>query len=310
MAALIKFHTLLQTSSQFTAPGDRRRTDLPCSAQQNSYSDWWWGRITSWSWGHRGIRFEGGSWDATCVVLWPHFGRSFHVATRCKWGCGCWLSPSAGFALASHCPGSEHTDNCRIQNQQCSDWVASDVVLAWHVQVLNAMKNMDSSMFKKHLSEFYPYFTKLICSDQVQSRYLYGDSTPFHFLFRNLRWLHLCSIRDAHQKLIYWVAFAQMDVRKALGELFRVQLVALLPWILSIGMEVFWRSGLLSLERWDLSRPCRRYAYWVRFILWSYRPNSLPSKPALWHRSLVCDGARIVCSAPGCMRRLHDVLVG
>jgi guanine nucleotide-exchange factor len=54
------------------------------------------------------------------------------------------------------------------------------------VQVLNAMKNMDSSMFKKHLSEFYPYFTKLICSDQ-------------------------------------------MDVRKALGELFRVQLVALLP---------------------------------------------------------------------------------
>jgi guanine nucleotide-exchange factor len=54
------------------------------------------------------------------------------------------------------------------------------------VQVLNAMNNMDTVMFKKHLPEFYPYFTKLICSDQ-------------------------------------------MDVRKALGELFKVQLLALLP---------------------------------------------------------------------------------
>jgi guanine nucleotide-exchange factor len=54
------------------------------------------------------------------------------------------------------------------------------------VQVLNAMKDMNVAMFKKHLPEFYPYFTKLICSDQ-------------------------------------------MDVRKALGELFKVQLVALLP---------------------------------------------------------------------------------
>jgi guanine nucleotide-exchange factor len=54
------------------------------------------------------------------------------------------------------------------------------------VQVLNAMNNMDTVMFKKHLPEFYPYFTKLICSDQ-------------------------------------------MEVRKALGDLFKVQLVALLP---------------------------------------------------------------------------------
>lgn len=37
MAALTKFSSLLQTSSQFTAPGDRGRTGLPCSAQQNSY---------------------------------------------------------------------------------------------------------------------------------------------------------------------------------------------------------------------------------------------------------------------------------
>lgn len=35
------------------------------------------------------------------------------------------------------------------------------------VQVLNAMNDMDTAMFKKHLPEFYPYFTKLICSDQV-----------------------------------------------------------------------------------------------------------------------------------------------
>jgi guanine nucleotide-exchange factor len=54
------------------------------------------------------------------------------------------------------------------------------------VQVLNAMNDMDTVMFKKHLPEFYPYFTKLICSDQ-------------------------------------------MEVRKALGDLFKVQLVALLP---------------------------------------------------------------------------------
>ncbi|KAG0557352.1 hypothetical protein KC19_11G122800 [Ceratodon purpureus] len=54
------------------------------------------------------------------------------------------------------------------------------------VQVLHGMKDMETAMFKKHLPEFYPYFTKLICSDQT-------------------------------------------DVRKALGELFKVQLVALLP---------------------------------------------------------------------------------
>jgi guanine nucleotide-exchange factor len=54
------------------------------------------------------------------------------------------------------------------------------------VQVLNAMTGMDTQMFKKHLPEFYPYFTKLICSDQ-------------------------------------------MDVRRALGDLFKVQLMGLLP---------------------------------------------------------------------------------
>jgi len=54
------------------------------------------------------------------------------------------------------------------------------------VQVLNAMTSMDTQMFKKHLPEFYPYFTKLICSDQ-------------------------------------------MDVRRALGDLFKVQLMGLLP---------------------------------------------------------------------------------
>lgn len=42
--------------------------------------------------------------------------------------------------------------------------------MAWvdvTMQVLHAMTDMETSMFKKHLPEFYPYFTKLICSDQV-----------------------------------------------------------------------------------------------------------------------------------------------
>ncbi|CAM6125431.1 unnamed protein product [Calypogeia fissa] len=54
------------------------------------------------------------------------------------------------------------------------------------VKVLNSMSQMEMTMFKKHLPEFYPYFTKLICSDQ-------------------------------------------MDVRRALGDLFKARLVALLP---------------------------------------------------------------------------------
>nr|PNR34997.1 hypothetical protein PHYPA_022896 [Physcomitrium patens] len=63
---------------------------------------------------------------------------------------------------------------------------ALDLRSAVTAEVLKAMRDMDTLLFKKHLPEFYPYFTKLICSDQ-------------------------------------------MDVRKALGKLFRVQLVALLP---------------------------------------------------------------------------------
>ncbi|XP_024526680.1 brefeldin A-inhibited guanine nucleotide-exchange protein 5 isoform X3 [Selaginella moellendorffii] len=54
------------------------------------------------------------------------------------------------------------------------------------VKVLNSLSEMEGEMFKRHLSEFYPYFTKLICSNQ-------------------------------------------MDVRKALGELFKLRLVPLLP---------------------------------------------------------------------------------
>jgi hypothetical protein len=34
------------------------------------------------------------------------------------------------------------------------------------LQVLNAMTGMDTQMFKKHLPEFYPYFTKLICLER------------------------------------------------------------------------------------------------------------------------------------------------
>lgn len=54
------------------------------------------------------------------------------------------------------------------------------------VQVLTAMSQMDQGLFKKYLPEFYPYFTKLICNEQI-------------------------------------------DVRRALGDLFKGQLVALLP---------------------------------------------------------------------------------
>lgn len=37
------------------------------------------------------------------------------------------------------------------------------------MQVLKAMREMDRRLFRKHLEEFYPWFTKLICSDQVRA---------------------------------------------------------------------------------------------------------------------------------------------
>jgi len=35
------------------------------------------------------------------------------------------------------------------------------------MKVLVTMGRMEKRLFKKHLPLFYPYFTKLICSDQV-----------------------------------------------------------------------------------------------------------------------------------------------
>ncbi|KAG6547191.1 hypothetical protein Mapa_011443 [Marchantia paleacea] len=43
------------------------------------------------------------------------------------------------------------------------------------VKVLESMSQMEMTMFKKHLPEFYPYFTKLICSDQMDVRRALGN---------------------------------------------------------------------------------------------------------------------------------------
>lgn len=43
------------------------------------------------------------------------------------------------------------------------------------VKVLNGMSKMESDVFKKHLGQFYSYFTKLICSEQVEVRRALGD---------------------------------------------------------------------------------------------------------------------------------------
>ncbi|KAL3679071.1 hypothetical protein R1sor_022027 [Riccia sorocarpa] len=43
------------------------------------------------------------------------------------------------------------------------------------VKVLESMSQLEMSMFKKHLPEFYPYFTKLICSDQMDVRRALGN---------------------------------------------------------------------------------------------------------------------------------------
>eukprot|EP00250_Pteridium_aquilinum_P021613 c25178_g1_i1 orf=72-5432(+) len=43
------------------------------------------------------------------------------------------------------------------------------------VKVLNGMSKMEANVFTKHLGQFYPYFMKLICSEQVEVRKALGD---------------------------------------------------------------------------------------------------------------------------------------
>ncbi|KAL2613840.1 hypothetical protein R1flu_025532 [Riccia fluitans] len=43
------------------------------------------------------------------------------------------------------------------------------------VKVLESISQLEMTMFKKHLPEFYPYFTKLICSDQMDVRRALGN---------------------------------------------------------------------------------------------------------------------------------------
>lgn len=43
------------------------------------------------------------------------------------------------------------------------------------VKVLNGMSKLEANVFTKHLGQFYPFFTKLICSEQVDVRRALGD---------------------------------------------------------------------------------------------------------------------------------------
>ncbi|XVF35229.1 hypothetical protein REPUB_Repub18cG0127500 [Reevesia pubescens] len=76
--------------------------------------------------------------------------------------------------------GSQDTAETKLEG------IAEEKLVSFCEQVLKGMCFMNNKIFKKHLREFYPLLTKLVCCDQ-------------------------------------------MDVRGALGDLFRVQLKALLP---------------------------------------------------------------------------------
>lgn len=43
------------------------------------------------------------------------------------------------------------------------------------VKVINGMSSMNSHIFRKHLGEFYPLLTKLLCCDQMAIRGALGD---------------------------------------------------------------------------------------------------------------------------------------
>jgi hypothetical protein len=68
------------------------------------------------------------------------------------------------------------------------------------VQVLNAMASMDMPMFKKHLPEFYPSFTKLICSDQVWCIFVLNFS---FFSFLHFLWAMFVSSKKGCAKCCY-----------------------------------------------------------------------------------------------------------
>ncbi len=67
------------------------------------------------------------------------------------------------------------------------------------LQVLNAMASMDMPMFKKHLPEFYPSFTKLICSDQVWCIFV----LTFFFCILAFLWAMFVSSKKGCAKCCY-----------------------------------------------------------------------------------------------------------
>ncbi|KAI5080659.1 hypothetical protein GOP47_0003842 [Adiantum capillus-veneris] len=50
------------------------------------------------------------------------------------------------------------------------------------VQVLNGLSKMEADVFTKHLGQFYPCFTKLICSEQIDVRRALGDLFKEQFI--------------------------------------------------------------------------------------------------------------------------------
>ncbi|KAH7282739.1 hypothetical protein KP509_35G045800 [Ceratopteris richardii] len=68
-----------------------------------------------------------------------------------------------------------------LSNPNVGDVVDGDSFLAASlrspivVKVLNGLSNMEARVFSKHLGQFYPYFTKLICSEQIEIRRALGD---------------------------------------------------------------------------------------------------------------------------------------
>lgn len=75
---------------------------------------------------------------------------------------------------------------------------------------------MDAQIFRRHLKEFYPLITKLICCDQVCTSSV-------------VVWFHGTSMKHVITLELQFVVMLQMDVRGALGDLFSKQLTPLMP---------------------------------------------------------------------------------
>ena len=135
--------------------------------------------------------------------------------------------------------------------------------ICYKFQVLNGMSKIEAKIFSKHLGEFYPYFTKLICSEQV----VYMFKKLFSVFTMHMKMLCLWVSHDVmmymgakvciswcyscmcytcmdvcvfvyacayvcmylwlmHERAQFWW---QVEVRRALSELFKLQLISNLP---------------------------------------------------------------------------------